>query len=66
VILDGRGGHLRAAHFPLLSRALERHMCWAFEHALVGEDDAAASVLRDVHAIASEITESDDSTELSR
>ena len=61
--LDDRDGHLRVTHFPLLSHALERHMCWAFEHALVGEDHDAASVLRDVHAIASEITDSGDGPE---
>jgi hypothetical protein len=63
--LDDQDGHLRAARFPVLSHALERHMCWAFEHALAGEDDDAASVLRDVHAIASEIVDSGDSPELS-
>jgi hypothetical protein len=32
-------------------------MCWAFDHAAVGEADLAAAVLLDVRAVASEITE---------
>lgn len=56
----GSTGHLRVSHFPLLARALDRHMCWALEHSAVGEDDTACEVLRDVRAIASEITEHDD------
>ncbi|WCB93363.1 hypothetical protein DSM104299_02076 [Baekduia alba] len=51
------GGKLRTAHFPLLARALERHMCWAFDHAVVGEDDLAAVALLDVCAVAAEIAE---------
>lgn len=56
---DGRRGSVRTAHFPLVASALERHMGWAVEHAAVGEYDVAASVLRDVCAVAAEITESD-------
>jgi hypothetical protein len=58
--IDSRGGHLCTTHFPLLAAALERHMCWALDHATLGEDDIAASLLLDVRAIASEITEQDD------
>lgn len=50
-------GHPCTAHFPLLAGALERHICWAFDHAAVGEDDSAAAVLLDVRAVAAEITE---------
>jgi hypothetical protein len=57
---DDRGGHLCTTRFPLLAAALERHMDWALDHAALGEDDIAASLLLDVRAIASEITERDD------
>jgi hypothetical protein len=57
---DRRAGHLCLRHFPLLASALERHMQWAADHASVGEQHAAETVLLDVWAIASEITEHDD------
>jgi hypothetical protein len=61
----GHRGSLRTARFPLLARALERHMCWAFDHAEVGEVDLAAAVLLDVRAVASEISEPADGPECS-
>jgi hypothetical protein len=50
-------GFRRTKRFPLLASASKRHMCWAFDHAAVGEADLAAAVLLDVRAVASEITE---------
>lgn len=51
--------YLRVSHFPLLARAMGRHMCWALEHSAVGEKEEADAALLDVRAAASEITEYD-------
>jgi hypothetical protein len=57
---DGPTRYLRVRHFPLLARAMERHMCWALEHSAVGETQEADAALLVVWAVASEITEHDD------
>jgi hypothetical protein len=56
---DGPTGYLRVRHFPLLARAIDRHMCWALEHSAVGEKQEADAAVLDVRAVASEITEYD-------
>jgi hypothetical protein len=56
---DGPTGYLRVGDFPLLARAMDRHMCWALEHSGVGEMQEADAALLDVRAVASEITDYD-------
>jgi hypothetical protein len=43
------------ARFPLLARAVERHLAWARDFAIAGDVDSAVDAIRDAHATSGEL-----------
>jgi hypothetical protein len=43
------------AGYPLLARAVERHLAWARDFALAGDLDSAVDAIRDAHATSAEL-----------
>ncbi len=48
-----------AARYPILARALERHLAWARDFAVAGDFDLAVDAIRDARATLGELHGSD-------
>jgi hypothetical protein len=48
--------------FPVLARAVERHLGWARDFAVAGDVDSAIDAIRDAHATFAELRVSDSPT----
>ena len=46
--------------FPRLSEAVDRHMRWLLDFARVGDVESAVVAIADVHALCSELDDSND------
>jgi hypothetical protein len=51
----GAGVPPARAGYPLLARAVERHLAWARDFALAGDIDSAVDAIRDAHATSAEL-----------
>jgi len=41
--------------YPVLARALDRHLGWAHDFAIAGDVDSAVDAIRDAHATSAEL-----------